>query len=103
MMTAQGLNRIADKKGGMCSGHHPAHSLPDALILAPGGKMATKEGTDLAKKLWTIRRTRKLSQKRMAAIIGISRSRLSHAERGRFAGERSQSLFLIRKFLEGAG
>ena len=64
--------------------------------------MATKEGTDLAKKLWTIRRSRKWTLARTASAIGISVASLSRAERGIFSGERSQSLFLIRKFLEGA-
>jgi len=87
----------------MCSRQHRAALVPDALILAPGGKMATKEGTDLAKKLWTIRRSRKWTLARTASAIGISVASLSRAERGIFSGERSQSLFLIRKFLEGAG
>lgn len=64
--------------------------------------MSIKEASALGKKLWTMRRSRALSQKRMALIIGISRTCLAHAEQGRFAGERSQSMYMIRKFLENA-
>jgi DNA-binding XRE family transcriptional regulator len=81
-------------------------SLSEAPKVAPGREEATrldkKEQDALAKRLWTLRRSRKWTQSRMAAAIGISRTRLAHAERGRFAGERSQSMFLIRKILENA-
>jgi transcriptional regulator with XRE-family HTH domain len=64
--------------------------------------MDKKQCEALAKRLLAIRHTRKWTQERMARAIGIHRSRLSHAEQGIFSKERSQSVFLIRKFLESA-
>lgn len=64
--------------------------------------MSKLEQEKLGKRLWQIRRARNWTQAQMARSIGISRISLSHAENGRFSGERSQSFYLIRKFLENA-
>jgi DNA-binding XRE family transcriptional regulator len=49
-----------------------------------------------------IRHDRNWTQEQMARVIGISRVALTQAENGHFAGERSRSFYLIRKFLEAA-
>jgi len=80
---------------------HAARSVtPMQVNLASGETVSKQEQNALAKRLWTLRRSRKLSQQRMADMIGISRTQLAHAERGRFSGEKSQSMFQIRRFLE---
>lgn len=62
--------------------------------------MSKTEQEKLGKRLWTIRRARDWTQERMARSIGISRIALSHAENGKLSGERSRSLYLIKKFLD---
>ena len=64
--------------------------------------MSKTEEEKLGKRLWEIRMARKWTQAQLARTIGISRVALCQAEHGDFAGERSKSLYLIRKFLEGA-
>lgn len=64
--------------------------------------MSNTEQEKLGKKLWALRRERKWTQAQMARSIGISRTSLSRAEAGQFAGEKSQSVFQIIKFLEAA-
>jgi hypothetical protein len=64
--------------------------------------MSKKEREALSKRLWTVRMSRRWTQARAAAAVGISLVALSRAERGIFSGDRSQSIFLIRKFLENA-
>jgi DNA-binding XRE family transcriptional regulator len=53
-------------------------------------------------RLRRIRHDRNWTQEQMARVIGISRVALTQAESGHFAGERSKSIYLIRKFLETA-
>lgn len=64
--------------------------------------MSKDEQKKIGIKLYLIRRKRNWTQDQFARSIGISRVALSRAENGHFAGERSKSFYLIRKFLEGA-
>lgn len=70
--------------------------------LSPETKMDNKQKETLATRLLELRHSRKWTQARLSRAIGISRISLSKAESGYFSGERSRSLYLIRKFLEAS-